>query len=101
MITEIAQIHILPGTEADFEAAVAKARPLFIDFPGCLGFKLWRSVEQPLCYRCLIDWQTLETHTIDFRQAPAYAAWRAAVSPSSRSPPTSSTSATSPCKLSS
>jgi len=28
MITEIAQIDVKPGTEKDFEAAVAKARPL-------------------------------------------------------------------------
>ena len=27
MITEIAQIDVKPGTEKDFEAAVAKARP--------------------------------------------------------------------------
>ena len=30
MITEIAQIDVKPGTEMDFEAAVAKARPLFL-----------------------------------------------------------------------
>ena len=39
MITEIAQIDVKPGTEKDFEAAVAKARPLFLrargfGFPG-------------------------------------------------------------------
>lgn len=29
MITEIAQIDVKPGSEADFEAAVAKAREAF------------------------------------------------------------------------
>ena len=34
MITEIAQIDVKPGTEKDFEAAVAKARPLFLRAKG-------------------------------------------------------------------
>ena len=34
MITEIAQIDVKPGTEKDFEAAVAKARPLFLRARG-------------------------------------------------------------------
>ena len=35
MITEIAQIEIKPGSEKDFEAAVAKARPLFLRVLSC------------------------------------------------------------------
>ena len=34
MITEIAQIDVKPGTEKDFEAAVAKAAPLFVRAKG-------------------------------------------------------------------
>src|SRR5712672_564050 len=37
MITEIAQIDVKPGTEKDFEAAVAKARPLFLRAKGGKG----------------------------------------------------------------
>jgi heme-degrading monooxygenase HmoA len=37
MITEIAQIDVKPGTEKDFEEAVAKARPLFLRAKGGRG----------------------------------------------------------------
>ena len=54
MITEIAQIDVKPGTEKDFEAAVAKARPLFLRAKGGKGFELHKSIEKPSRYRC---WQ--------------------------------------------
>ena len=38
MITEIAQIDVKPGTEKDFEAAVAKARPLQAAWTSLLAF---------------------------------------------------------------
>ncbi len=47
MITEIAQIDVKPGTEKDFEAAVAKARPLFLRAKGGKGFELHKSIEKP------------------------------------------------------
>ncbi len=42
MITEIAQIDVKPGTEKDFEAAVAKARAAFGRSKGFHGF--WREL---------------------------------------------------------
>ena len=67
MITEIAQIDVKPGSEKDFEAAVAKARPLFLRAKGGNGFELHRSIEKPSRYRLVAKWQTLENHTVDFR----------------------------------
>jgi len=67
MITEIAQIDVKPGTEKDFEAAVAKARPLFLRAKGGKGFELHKSIERPSRYRLMAKWETLENHTVDFR----------------------------------
>jgi len=67
MITEIAQIEIKPGTEKEFEAAVAKAEPLFLRAKGGLGIELHRSIEKPQRYRLIARWATLENHTVDFR----------------------------------
>ena len=67
MITEIAQIDVKPGTEKDFEAAVAKARPLFLRAKGGKGFELHKSIEKPSRYRLMAKWETLENHTVDFR----------------------------------
>ena len=88
MITEIAQIDVKPGTEKDFEAAVAKARPLFLRAKGGKGFELHKSIEKPSRYRLMAKWDTLENHTVDFRQSPAFADWRAIVGPFFAGPPT-------------
>ena len=67
MITEIAQIDVKPGTEKDFEAAVAKAKPLFLRAKGGLGIELHKSIEKPSRYRLMAKWATVENHTVDFR----------------------------------
>ncbi len=67
MITEIAQVEIKPGSEADFEAAVGKARAAFKSANGFHGFELHRSIEKPQRYRLMVKWETLENHTVDFR----------------------------------
>jgi heme-degrading monooxygenase HmoA len=87
MITEIAQIDVKPGTEKDFEAAVGKARPLFLRARGGKGFELHRSVEKPSRYRLMARWDTLENHTVDFRGSEDFAAWRALVGQYFASPP--------------
>jgi len=79
MITEIAQFDIKPGTQAAFEAAVAKARDLFRASPGFIQFALHRSIEQPLRYRLVAQWQTLEAHTETFRNSENFTQWRALV----------------------
>ena len=46
-VTEIAQIEIKPGMEAEFEAGVAKAAPVFKRAKGCEAMRVERSVEKP------------------------------------------------------
>jgi heme-degrading monooxygenase HmoA len=80
MILEIAQIAIKAGMEAQFEANVAKAEPLFRRAKGCLSMELTRSVEVPNRYRLLVGWETLENHTVDFRGSDDFQSWRGLVS---------------------
>ena len=87
MITEIAQIDVKPGSEKDFEAAVAKAGPLFLRAKGNKGVELHRSIENPSRYRLLVKWETLENHTVDFRGSADFAEWRALVGPYFAAPP--------------
>ena len=79
MILEIAQFEIKPGSEEAFEAAVAQAEPLFRHSQGCLGVRLKRSVELPSRYRLLIEWNTLEDHTVAFRGSENFVRWRALI----------------------
>jgi quinol monooxygenase YgiN len=87
LIHEIAEIDVKPGSEAQFEAAVAQAVPLFRAAKGCLAMELHRSIEQPGRYRLQVRWETVENHTVDFRQSQAFQQWRALVGPHFASPP--------------
>ncbi len=81
MILEIAQIAVKAGMEDRFEAGVAAAVPLFRRAKGCLSMQLVRSVELPGRYRLMVEWETLENHTVDFRGSDDFQAWRGLVSP--------------------
>lgn len=87
MFLEIAQIDVKPGLEAEFEANVAKAAPLFKRAKGCQGMELQRGVEKPGRYRLFVEWATLEAHTVDFRASADFEEWRRLVGHCFASPP--------------
>jgi heme-degrading monooxygenase HmoA len=80
MILEIAQIAVKAGMEDRFETGVTAAVPLFKRATGCLSMELVRSIEHPRRYRLLVGWETLENHTVDFRNSDDFQAWRGLVS---------------------
>ncbi|TNC50541.1 antibiotic biosynthesis monooxygenase [Rubellimicrobium rubrum] len=87
MILEAAELTVTPGREADLEAVVCEAVPLFLGSHGCQGVRLHRVMETPGLYRLMVDWETLEDHTVLFRGSDAFAQWRALVSPHVAAPP--------------
>ncbi len=87
MILEIAQIDVKPGMEQEFENGVTKAVPIFRRAKGCGSVKLMRSVEKPARYRLFVRWQTLENHTVDFRNSPDFQEWRKLVGHCFAAPP--------------
>jgi quinol monooxygenase YgiN len=87
MVTEIAQIDVKPGMEAEFEAGVKAAAPLFQRAKGCTSMALERSVEKPSRYRLFVGWQTVENHTVDFRGSADFQEWRKLVGHCFAAPP--------------
>lgn len=87
MVLEIAQIDVKPGSEAEFEAAVGRAVPVFRRAKGCHGMELQRCVEKPGRYRLFVQWATLENHTVDFRGSADFQEWRKLVGDFFASPP--------------
>jgi len=88
MILELADIRIRPGTQADFDAAIQQgARDVISKAKGFMGYKVNKGIESPERYVLMIFWQTLENHTVDFRQSAAFAEWRALVGPYFAGPP--------------
>ena len=88
MILEIADIRIHPGQQAAFEEAIQHGLATVITkAKGFEGFKVNRGIESPERYVLQIFWTTLENHTVDFRESPAFAQWRAIVGPFFAQPP--------------
>jgi quinol monooxygenase YgiN len=87
MVTEIAQIDVKPGMEAEFESGVKTATPLFQRAKGCTSMALERSVEKPSRYRLFVGWQTVENHTVDFRGSADFQEWRKLVAHCFAAPP--------------
>jgi len=87
MITEIAQIDVKPGMEAEFETGVKNAVPVFKRARGCRGLDVERSIEKPGRYRLFIKWETVENHTVDFRGSADFQEWRKHVAHCFAAPP--------------
>lgn len=87
MIIEVASIAVKPGEEKAFEAAVAKAVDVVRNAKGCKGMQLTRCVEEPGTYDVVIRWETLENHTVDFRNSELFQQWRGLVGPFFAEPP--------------
>jgi heme-degrading monooxygenase HmoA len=88
MILEVADIRIPVGQQAAFDEAIQRGVDSVISQArGFRGYKVNRGVESPERYLLMIWWDTLEDHTVGFRQSPAFAAWRAIVGPFFAQPP--------------
>jgi heme-degrading monooxygenase HmoA len=88
MILELADIRIQPGKQAEFEAAIQRGLTTVVPrAEGMRGFKVNKCIETPERYVLQIFWETLEAHTVGFRQSPLFAEWRAIVGPFFAQPP--------------
>lgn len=87
MILEIAQIEVKPGMEAEFEANVKKAVPIFQRSNGCKAMSLRRSHETPQLYMLFVTWDAIENHTKEFFGSDNWKEWRGLVGHCFAKPP--------------
>jgi heme-degrading monooxygenase HmoA len=88
MILEIADIRIPPGQQAAFDEAIQRGIATVVSTAkGFCGYKVNKGIESPERYVLMIFWDTLEDHTVGFRQGPLFAQWRAIVGPFFAQPP--------------
>jgi heme-degrading monooxygenase HmoA len=88
MILEIADIRIKPGQQVQFDAAIQRgAEQLISKAKGYRGYRVNKCIETPERYILMIFWETLENHTVDFRESPAFLEWRNIVGPFFSMPP--------------
>ncbi len=76
MILEVAILDVIPNQEKDFESAFAKASSIITSMQGYISHQLQRCVEKQNRYVLLVQWETLESHTIGFRGSPQYQEWK-------------------------
>ena len=88
MIVEIADIRTRPEDKAAFAEAIQRAATTVLAKAG--GYRrhqILACLETPGRFILHIEWDTLEAHTVGFRQSPAFAEWRAIIGPCFAKPP--------------
>jgi heme-degrading monooxygenase HmoA len=76
MVLEVATLNVRPGQGEAFESAFREAQGIIAASPGCRRHELRRCLEARDRYLLLVWWDTLESHTVGFRESPAYERWR-------------------------
>lgn len=76
MILELALLHVRTGKGGAFEGAFSQAQDIIASTPGYISHQLLRSLDRTDKYVLLVQWQSVEDHTIGFRQAAKYQEWK-------------------------
>lgn len=81
MIVEHAEFTIAEADSDTFEAAYAQAKELLARTEGFLWARMHRGIERPGRYLLLVGWESLEAHTVNFRESDRFPQWRALIGP--------------------
>jgi heme-degrading monooxygenase HmoA len=76
MILEVAILDVIPPRTQAFEATFKEAEKIISSMGGYINHELKKCIEKPNRYILLVNWETLEDHTIGFRLSPQYLAWK-------------------------
>lgn len=81
MIVEHAEFTIAEADAEKFEAAYAQAKELLAQTEGFQWAHMHRGIERPGGYLLLVGWESLEAHTVNFRESERFPRWRALIGP--------------------
>jgi heme-degrading monooxygenase HmoA len=76
MILEVAILNVVDGKKEQFEIDFAAAGQYINSVKGYIKHSLSKCIEQQNKYILLVEWNTLEDHTITFRQSEQYQHWK-------------------------
>jgi heme-degrading monooxygenase HmoA len=76
MILEAAILNVREGETATFEEAFGQAQSIIESMPGYVSHQLQRCIEASNQYLLLVNWESLEDHTVGFRQSAEYQEWK-------------------------
>ncbi|MEW2384910.1 antibiotic biosynthesis monooxygenase family protein [Micromonospora sp. NPDC047707] len=87
MVLEVALIDVLLGHEDKFAAAYAEGHRVLAGTPGCRSVRMTRGVESPSRFVLLVEWDSVEAHTENFRNTERFTRWRELIGPHFANPP--------------
>jgi heme-degrading monooxygenase HmoA len=87
MVLEVATIEVRPGEEDAFVAAYQQVRGEVAGTPGCRSVRLTRGIESPSRFVLLVEWDSVQSHTDNFRATDRFVRWRTAIGPHFAAPP--------------
>ncbi len=88
MVIEIAEFKILPDSRELFATAITHAAAhVLAKADGYRGHRILACRESPGRFVLTVEWDSLQAHTVGFRQSPAFAEWRALIGPYFAEPP--------------
>jgi len=76
MILEAVELNIKPGQAENFEIAFKEAEAIISSINGYINHQLQKCIETKNQYLLLVEWETLEAHTVNFRQSDIYQEWK-------------------------
>ncbi len=76
MVLEVAILDVKENREKAFEIAFREAQTIIKGMPGYLTHQLQKCIEKPGRYILLVNWETLENHTVGFRESKQYKEWK-------------------------
>ncbi|TDQ40849.1 antibiotic biosynthesis monooxygenase family protein [Aureibacillus halotolerans] len=81
MILEAVMLQVKPGEEAAYEKAFREASQYISAIEGYVSHTLQRCIEVDGKYLLLVQWRSLEDHTVGFRQSEEYLEWKKLLHP--------------------
>lgn len=76
MILEAVMLQVKQGMEKEYEVAFREASKIISTMKGYISHDLQRCIETEGKYLLLVKWETLEDHTVGFRESNEYHEWK-------------------------
>ena len=76
MILEAVILNVIPNQTEEFERNFSTASTIICKMKGYVEHELQRCIEVENKYLLLIKWETLEDHTVGFRNSAEYQEWK-------------------------
>lgn len=76
MILEAVMLQVREGQEEEYEEVFSQASGIISSMRGYVTHELQRCLEVKGKYLLLVKWETLEDHTVGFRESTEYQDWK-------------------------